>query len=144
MKPYQFLLPASVMLYLASLALPALLFAQHVPLSGLDVLAWGWWGLLTWDPAWYANPAYVTTIVLIAMRRFGAALVAGAFAVLVGISSFFAQAWWFNEGSGTPITALGTGFYVWLLALALAAHGALFAWKVNKSQPANSTEKPAP
>ena len=66
------------------------------------------------------------------------------FAVLVGISSFFAQAWWFNEGSGTPITALGTGFYVWLLALALAALGALFAWKVNKAQPANSTEKPAP
>ena len=144
MKPYQFLLPASVMLYLTSLALPALLFAQHAPLPGVHVLAWGWWGLMTGEPAWYANPAYVTAIALMGMRRFGAALVAGAFAVLVGGSSFLAKAWWFNEGSGTPIAALGTGFYVWLLALALAALGALNAWKVNKTKPTDGSAQVAP
>lgn len=143
MKPHQLLLAASGLLYLTSLALPALLFAQHAPLPGYEALAWGWWGLLTGDPAWYANPAYVVTIVLMGMRRFGAALVAAAFAVLVGGSSFLAKAWWFNEGSGTPIAALGTGFYVWLLALALAALAALYAWKVNKPQPADGSEQVA-
>lgn len=143
MKPHQLLLAASGLLYLTSLALPALLFAQHTPLPGYEVLAWGWWGLLTGDPAWYANPAYVVTIVLMGMRRFGASLVAAAFAVLVGGSSFLAKAWWFNEGSGTPIAALGTGFYVWLLALALAALAALYAWKVNKPKPADGSEQVA-
>ena len=36
--------------------------------------------------------------------------------MFLGLTSFQAQEWWFNEGSSTPILGLGLGFQIWLLS----------------------------
>lgn len=125
------LLAVSAALYLASLSLPALMFAEHAPLSGLHILGWGWWGLLTFDPGWLANLAYFATLVFMGMRFYSAALIASSFAVLLGMTSFLAKEWWFHEGYPTPIAALGTGFYVWLIGFVLACLSAFLAWRTG-------------
>jgi hypothetical protein len=122
----------SIALYLASLLLPAITFAHHEPLSGLHVLAWGWWGLVSFNLAWFANPAYLLAVIGLLCRRYKTAAIASAGACVLGLSSFLAKQWWFNEGSGTPIAGLGAGFYVWMLGLLVLAFGAVIAFRTNR------------
>ncbi len=103
-----------MVLFGVSLRLPALLFDEHGPLSGGHVLGWGWWGLLTLDFAWFANPAFFLALIAIIAKRYRFAQVGSGIALILGASSFLADEWWFNEGSGTPIAGLGIAFYVWM------------------------------
>lgn len=89
---------------------------------------------MTFDPAWLANPAYVATVILIGMRHYSAALIASSMAVLLAATSFFAKQWWFHEGYGTPITALGSGFYIWLAGLVGAWLSAFVAWRTGNGK----------
>lgn len=106
----------SLAMYVYSLSLPALLFQHREALPGAHILAWGWWGILSLQFAWFANPAYAFAVIFYAKnkREHAVALCGGA--LLLGLTSFLAKEWWFNEGSGTPILALGLGFQVWLLS----------------------------
>lgn len=112
----QLLLAVSLVLYVVSLALPALLFERHEALLGLTVLSWGWCGVLMFQFAWFANPAYAFAIVSYIQRQRARAALACAVALLLGVTSFQAQEWWFNEGSGTQIVGLGVGFQVWMFS----------------------------
>ena len=116
---------ASLALFLASLFFPALRFQDHSPVSGGQALAWGWWGLLTGDLAWFANPAYLAGLILISRRRVGGARIAAVGALGLASLSVLAGEWWFNEGSGTPITGLGLAFYIWMASLASLLVGTL-------------------
>jgi hypothetical protein len=113
------LIALSWALYSVSLFLPALLFATRGPIEGYWVLLWGWWGLMGMSPAWLANVAfYAAGIACIARKDMFARWASGA-TLLLGLSSFAAKEWWFNEGSGTPIRALGSGFYLWMASFVL-------------------------
>ena len=104
----------TVGLFVYSLYLPALLFDANDSLSGLDVLSWGWWGTLTFDFAWYANPIYFVALVFFLKDKFRKSSLLALVAIGLGLLSFFATEWWFHEGYGTPIESLGLAFYIWL------------------------------
>jgi hypothetical protein len=131
MKFYIPALVISIALYLSSLLLPAITFAHHEPLSGLHVLAWGWWGVLSLNFAWFANPAYLVAVISLLSRRHRVALITSCSAFVLGLLAFFAKQWWFNEGSGTDIAGLGAAFYVWMLSLLVLGVGAVLAFRTR-------------
>jgi hypothetical protein len=108
------LIALSWALYSVSLFLPALLFNTRGPLEGYWVLIWGWWGLMGMSPAWLANLTFYAAGIACITGKDVFARWAGGLTLLLGLSSFAAKEWWFSEGSGTPIRALGSGFYLWM------------------------------
>lgn len=116
----------SLAVYLGSLFLPVFEFQSHSPVQGFEVLLLGWLGLLALNPAWLANPAFFVSLVLLLIRKYRSASIFSFCAVLLGLASFFAKDWYFDESSGTPITGLGTAFYVWMASLGLLLLGSLW------------------
>ncbi|MBP7948548.1 MAG: hypothetical protein KA004_02750 [Verrucomicrobiales bacterium] len=111
----------SGVLYLASLGLPVLVFENHEPVSGAEVLAVGWMGpFAAGQFAWYANPLYFATIVLTLRSKFGLALAFALPAVGIALTSPQSHTWYFNESTGTPIARLAGTWMVWLAAIAVA------------------------
>lgn len=109
-------LAASMALYVASLLLPAMYFEREAPLTGMSLLAQGWWGLLMLNPAWLANPLYVVAVVQFARRRYARAALCAAAAVACALCSLLTTKWYFNEADATPIRSLGIAFYTWAIA----------------------------
>ena len=125
------LLAISVAMYVYSLFLPALLFQHREALPGSHILAWGWWGMLLLEFAWFANPAYIVAILAYKRKNNRLSKQANIAAIVLGLTSFHAKEWWFNEGSGTPIVGLGTGYYVWMLSFCILLVGCLVASAPN-------------
>lgn len=118
-------LGVSGVLYVLSLTMPAMHFDKEPSLSGLSVLAQGWWGLLMLNPAWLANPLYGIAAVQFARSRYaGASWFSGA-AIACALCSLVTKNWYFNEADPTPISSLGVAFYVWLVAQILLLFGSL-------------------
>ena len=117
------LLAISGALYLFSLLLPALLFEHHEPLVGGNVLAWGWWGVLLYEFAWFANPAYFVGVLAYLSKNMPLSKLASVVAIFLGLTSFHAKEWWFNEGSGTLILGLGAGYYIWMMSFSVMFAG---------------------
>ncbi|NOU49120.1 hypothetical protein HG263_00955 [Pseudoalteromonas sp. JBTF-M23] len=113
----QSVLIVSCALYLVSLCLPALHFAEQASLAGYSLLLWGWWGVVTLDPAWFANPLFIIALVHCYLKGYKRAAIYSGGALVLALSSFKAKQWFFNEGGGTPITGLGVGFYIWIVAI---------------------------
>lgn len=111
-------LASSLALYATALALPAFHFSNYRPyLTGYSVLGWGWWGVLSFNFAWFANPLLWAAWLAFWRTNNRRALSLSLWALLLSFQSFFAREWWFNEGSGTPIDRLGIGFYLWVAAI---------------------------
>lgn len=117
------LLAISVAMYIYSLFLPALLFQDKEALPGSHILAWGWWGMLLFNLAWFANPAYMVAILAYMRKNNRLSKQASFAAIVLGLTSFYAKEWWFNEGSGTTIAGLRTGFYLWILSFCILLLG---------------------
>ena len=100
--------------YLVSLFMPVLLFAKDPPVMGTTALCWGWWGLLTGDFPWFANPAYFLALVFTMRKKFGAAQISVLIAIGLGALSLYVREWYFNEGGGTPVLRLGHAFHFWM------------------------------
>lgn len=113
----------SGLLFLLSLFPVAFVCEDGQTVQGWIVLLWGWWGLLMANPAWFANPLFAVGFLLSALRQHLPATVIGVVAFGLGLFSFMADEWWFNEGSGTPITAFGPAFYLWMASFALLTLG---------------------
>lgn len=126
------MLLCSLGFYACSLFLPAFLFQHHEPVIGAYVLAWGWIGALFLEPGWFANAAYLLAVGAFTNNKAHHAMAASVIALLLGLSSFHAEEWWFNEGSGTKITGLGTGFYLWLFSFSVLFAGCCWLPKPNK------------
>jgi hypothetical protein len=114
---------ASIALYIGSLYLPAMYFEKEPPLYGMSVLAQGWFGLLTLNPSWLANPLYVATIVQFVRRRYSSSRLLSLIAVGCALCSLWTSEWDFNEAYGTPIKHLGAAFYMWFIALLVLLSG---------------------
>lgn len=108
---------ASSVMFAVSLALPVFIFKQHDSVFGLTVLAWGWWGILLGEAGWFANFAFLYALWAFSTGRGFASKVASSAALVIGLTSFHAKEWYFNEGGGTKVAMHGPGFYLWLLSL---------------------------
>lgn len=117
--------------FVCALFLPALLFKQHKAALGIDVFLSGWLGVVTLNFAWYANPAYALALRQFSAMQYAHARLACAIALALGMLSFFAREWWFNEGSGTPIAGLGIAFYFWMSSFGLLLVGSFLLKEPN-------------
>ena len=125
---------SSTILFVISLFLPALLFEEVDPVTGGTLLGWGWWGLILGNPAWCANPVFLIAILVFLFKKHGFALIGGSVAFTLGLFSFFASEYYFNEASSTPITGLGLAFYVWMLGFAMFIGGSLLSFFISKRE----------
>lgn len=105
---------SSLAIYIASLGMPALEFAAHPPVRGIEALCWGWWGILTGDFPWFANPLYFTALLLAWFGKESLGRIFCGVSLALGMLSLLVRAWWFNEGSSTPVERLGSAFYFWM------------------------------
>jgi hypothetical protein len=122
----------SGLLFVASLFLPALLFQEVDPVTGGNLLAWGWWGLILGNPAWCANPIFLIAVIAFLFRKYIFALIGSGIAFLLGTCSFFASEYYFNEASSTPIVGLGPAFYVWMLSFGVFITASLLLFVTSK------------
>jgi hypothetical protein len=107
----------SSVMFAVSLALPVFTFKERGAVFGLTVLEWGWWGILLGEAGWLANLAFLYALWAFSKRRGFASRVASSAAFMIGLTSFHAKEWYFNEGGGTQIHLHGPGFYLWLFSL---------------------------
>jgi hypothetical protein len=105
---------ASLALFMVSLILPALEFGSHEPVRGIITLCWGWWGLLTLDFPWLANPIYFAALFFALIDKKVISQFLSGLAFGIGLLSLRVRAWWFNEASAMPIQNLGPAFYFWM------------------------------
>lgn len=102
----------SVSLYLLSLLLPAVQLGNHSFARGIDVLQVGIMGALMLQFGWFANPAYLISIIYFLLKKYNASLVASIIASLISIQSLSLL-----DGGGSVeyrIGGLGIGYYPWL------------------------------
>lgn len=115
-----------VLLFGLSLGLPAIEGAGFPTLSGMDVLQQGASGWRDGVVAWYANPTLLVALSACWIRRFRFALGAALVGLLLALSSFSAGTMAESAGRSVPAYHLAIGFYLWLLAFAVAICGALY------------------
>jgi hypothetical protein len=123
----------SIVLFVISLVLPALLFEEVEPVRGSTLLVWGWWGLILGNPAWCANPIFFVALLTFFAKRYMIAQITGTVAILLGAFSFFANEYYFNEASSTPIAGLGLAFYVWMFSFGVLSAGSLALFLITKT-----------
>lgn len=109
-------LMAVLIVWLASLALPALQTAGGQSLDGFEMLVRGWTGFRSGVVSWYANPLLVIAVILAWRRRERSALAVSGLALLLALSSFAAGATARWAGVLVPDFGFRIGFYVWLTA----------------------------
>ena len=132
----------SLTFFVASLFMPVLIFEKEPPVMGIKVLGWGWWGLLTFDFPWFANPAYFLALLFIILKKYRVAQISVLIAIGLGALSFFVHEWYFNEGGGTPVVRLGHAFYFWMASFVVLLIGTtvvkMISNKVALPPPLNS------
>lgn len=121
----EIVLGVSGALYVLSLTMPAMYFEKEASLSGLSVLAQGWWGLFMLNPAWLANPLYVVAAVQLARNRHTLASQFSAAALACALCSLFTTKWYFNEADATPISGYGVAVLCVARRAYRIAHGQL-------------------
>ena len=127
--PGQIAIATSIVLFAASLKMPAFLFQSHEPVKGFTLLVFGWLGIMTGDfLPWLANPAYALALTLIFLSWYRSALVVSGIALILALLSLLTREWMFDEGGGTFIVGHGLGFYLWLTAILLLL---LTGWAVR-------------
>ncbi len=117
---------AAIVLYVASLGLPALEFKADPAVAGWGTLVAGWVGVVMLQPAWLANPVFFHALILFWRREYYRARNRCVVAILLALTSYFCREWYFNEAYGTPVVGLGAGFYVWVLSFITLALGIRF------------------
>jgi hypothetical protein len=114
------LILGGLILFVTSLALPAIEGSGFPSFSGFDVLRQGAGAWRDGIVAWYANPLLLVALITGWMRWYRLAFGAALVGALLALSSY--SAGMMAEGSGRSVPAFhfAAGFYVWLLAFALA------------------------
>lgn len=109
-------LVAAWLLYLASLALPAILIDKGA-VPGFAALIIGVFAVIfDRNFAWLANPLFLIASLLYVKSRFRLACGVSAVAALLALTSYtFEQVC--SDAGCDPVTGLGVGFYAWLLAI---------------------------
>ena len=114
---------AAVVLYIASLLLPAVQGPGFPAQSGLDVLRQGASAWRDGVVAWYANPAFWLAVVFGWLKARRTALAFAALSLVLALSSFSAGFVATSTGRSVPDFGFAAGFYVWLAAIIAALVG---------------------
>ncbi|MDH0863330.1 hypothetical protein [Mitsuaria sp. GD03876] len=124
MSPRFVFLGISVLLYLLSLALPALRYAGGEPVSGLFILGFGWYN---GTAHWLANPLMWGAWRLLAIRKpaFSLAVLVGAGFLMLSSLGIKDAVWGGESGIREPVAGLDIGFWIWFLSAVVAAIGAV-------------------
>lgn len=128
--------------------MPAIEFAAHEPVNGGEVLCAGWFGVLTGDFPWFANPLYFAALLFALAgtvrekeRRMGRIISQSlcGLALAIGMLSLRVREWWFDESKSTRVQGLGIAFYYWMGSFLVLLLLLFFARKQNSSleEPAN-------
>jgi hypothetical protein len=123
----RWLAAGALLLFAASLPLPAIDGAGFPAFSGLDVLKQGAGAWRDGVVAWYANPAFVIALIIGFFRRFRTALAVATAGSLLALSSFSAGTIAGLTGRSVPAFGFSIGFYLWLLAFVAL----VIAWAVG-------------
>ena len=129
-----FIAVVSLLTFGLSLALPALEFhpsrkddADYV-WSGGQALILGWQAVFVLNFAWFANPAYFASLLLLLRRRWPAAAAVGSLALLLALHALALVGRQLPADEGgvnvTEVVRLGAGFYVWLAGMVAVIVGA--------------------
>jgi hypothetical protein len=135
MPAHRWIVLGGVLLYLLSLALPAIDGSGFPALSGFDVLKQGAGGWRDGVYAWYANPVLIVAFGCGWLARFRLAFGAAVLGALLALSSFGAESAAASAGRSVPAFGFGPGFHLWLMAFALAMAAAVVGYiRSNSSQ----------
>lgn len=108
-----------VLLWAASLPLPALEPAGGPALTGFDALTRGWRAADVGVYSWYANPAFLLAAAAAALGALRTAAVLAGVGLLLALTSFAAVPLARSGGlTAAPPLGFGPGFYLWLAAQA--------------------------
>lgn len=140
----RFILGGSLLAFFLSLALPALEFhpsrrddADYV-WSGGQALILGWQAVFVRNFAWFANPAYFVSVLLLFRRRWRAAAAVGSLALLLALHALALVGRQLPADEGgvnvTALIRLHAGFYVWLASMLAVIVGALVAFRRGSLQ----------
>ena len=152
LTPVDALLVASVVLFMASLVMPALQMryarypGQTEPYQyamwGWQVLIMGWAGILDRTFAWFANPIWVLALLLIRLKPIAGLLLAAG-GLFLACSSLFVTSIW-NEPNRETVEGLGIGGYVWVGSFVVAIVAAAIAMRRRVSADRSMLKADAP
>lgn len=124
MRSERWLVLVGLGLFALCLFLPSLRSPSFPTQSGLDLFhrGPGLWrdGIV----AWYANPVLLLTLLLTWFGRYRAGAVSAATGLLLALSTLTGKAAIEASGRTVPDFSYAIGFYVWLLAFAVAVTAA--------------------
>ncbi len=107
-----YLVLISLILYIVSLFMTAAVATNGEIINGLFLLLFGWAGIIAGVIAWYANPLYIISIILLLCKKYKAALILLVISVVIALQSFIGIPMENFYNQGTP----STGFYLWELS----------------------------
>lgn len=120
---------AGIVLYIASLYLPAVDGPGFPAQTGRDMLAEGAGAWRDGVVAWYANPALLVAAVLVWFARPRPGFAAAVIALVLALSSYSAAPLAELAGRQVPAFSFLAGFYLWLgafVAIGLAAVAGIY------------------
>ena len=109
-------------LFMVSLMSPAMICRYGATRSGVEILEYGWAGLLVLDPRWYANPMAVWLIFRMLLAKSGRlTLGLSTLMLLCVIASPLFPSYACGGGAGGPelSTGLASGGYYWMVSMGL-------------------------
>ena len=112
----------ALLLYAASLFLPAFTCAHAKSFPGYTVLAIGFMGLLGLDPRWLGNVGFVLLLIASLKADSNRRPIVATVTAALAVASFAQAAGCEGGGGGAPgvSTALAVGGYLWVASLLLA------------------------
>ncbi len=121
----QFYVALSVALFVLACVTPCLEMSRKSdPVwYGLRILSLGWLGILVGQVAWFANPLWLISVLLLASRKWIAAIIFSGLALLVAANTLllFVMPLPADESgmNKTSLERFRIGFYCWLASLAV-------------------------
>lgn len=124
----------SLFFYLIACVTPAMVLAKGI-WRGYEVLIMGWMGFFLGQWAWFANPFWLLSLLLVFFRRWILTFIVGGFALLIAFDafSFVGKTIPLDEANvnTTVFLRYDFGFYFWLASLGVVMIGAVVAWIVT-------------
>jgi hypothetical protein len=137
-------LVGSILLFLASLTQDAYYLAGDNPeawAASWGLLLIGWMGVYFGVFAWLANPLLLLSWMLFLRRKFGAAFVGSAAALLFALSFLLHSTIVASEApTYEPVTGYGLGYWLWLASMLIMAAGTLHLHLASRSRPEQSQD----